>query len=837
MIKDKSNEEKDIFLLGVLSDPILLGEFLRNTADGETNRALWPKMKFEYRPYQKMIISDKNPFIVLTGGRAIGKCQPRGSRVLTDTGYKPITELITKRMFTTYSLNEKGEYVLNRAVAFRDKKVAVYEVTTESGFTLHCTANHPLLSKSGYKILELLSVGDEVGVTKGRIPFNSNKSAFSPYELRYLGYTIFSDIFRPTTRIKPRYAKQYRELEIIAENMMCVYKMSHDGHVWFDRQKGPYKHPVESLHQQLGLQSAANLGLKSIPVELMEECLDNCKIFLEAAFTQYANLSKDLIVFTNITRKVARDLQEMLQRFSVYAQIAKDDNKYKLIISGGDASNFWLNFNLVGVTVDRSNLAPYVRPYVTFEKITSIIPKGDQQTYGITVYNHENYISDSFFVHNSIIEEDKIIYGIINNDTTTPITPEALLVTSNTAQMTPILDRVTNRFSRSPFMRHFIGNFNKSKGTLDFNIDGRPYRLNARIAGLKGENNMVGQHVPVIYGDEMQLFPVSSFTQLEPAFNGWEPGAQQFYCGVPNGLRNSVLYTLSQNPNFKHYRVPSHQNPYYTLANDLNNLRKYGGVDDNLYQQLVLGNHGEAALQLISRDNIRVKPFDFTYVRYTATEKNRGLSFRDVFDLNTKFEDKCVFSIDTGFVDPTIIHVYRVKQDTWELCYRFKLQRIDFSEQELIINALDNIFTPSQISIDIGAGGGGASLVHNLINRPEYAGKQYEQRLVPVTFNENIEYEGVTQDTKSFAGRNLARIITSSQLVFSEFDHEGISQVERAAVTKQINGKEQFYILNDKGGASKDDHIFASLLCFVVGVLTGKGKEIQKRVLPKGIYT
>lgn len=87
-------------------------------------------------------------------------------------------------------------------------------------------------------------------------------------------------------------------------------------------------------------------------------------------------------------------------------------------------------------------------------------------------------------------------------------------------------------------------------------------------------------------GDEMQLFPLNAFTQLGPVYNSWEPKRQQLYAGVPNGIRNSVLYTLDFNPRYKRYHIPSHMNPFYTFEDDQDNIRKYNGEQDDRYQQL-----------------------------------------------------------------------------------------------------------------------------------------------------------------------------------------------------------------------------------------------------------
>lgn len=76
----------------------------------------------------------------------------------------------------------------------------------------------------------------------------------------------------------------------------------------------------------------------------------------------------------------------------------------------------------------------------------------------------------------------------------------------------------------------------------------------------------------------------------------------------------------------------------------------------------------------------------------------------------------------------------------------------------------------------------------------------------------------LTEVFRSWGSKELARIIAEGQLVFSEIDVEGISQLERLTRQKRITGNDNYFIMSERGsGASDDDHIFASYLCFIYG--------------------
>ena len=76
------------------------------------------------------------------------------------------------------------------------------------------------------------------------------------------------------------------------------------------------------------------------------------------------------------------------------------------------------------------------------------------------------------------------------------------------------------------------------------------------------------------------------------------------------------------------------------------------------------------------------------------------------------------------------------------------------------------------------------------------------------------------QEAKSFAATELARIIhyiVTGKLVFSEIDNEGLSQMERVAKKKSMNGRDTYFVMSETGnGVSDDDHIFASFICFTL---------------------
>jgi hypothetical protein len=321
-----------------------------------------------------------------------------------------------------------------------------------------------------------------------------------------------------------------------------------------------------------------------------------------------------------------------------------------------------------------------------------------------------------------------------------------------------------------------------------------------------------------------------------PAINTWEANTQVFIAGVPNGLRTSALYYADKRlAKYKRYRIPAHNNPYYTREDDIDNIKRYGGIDSDDYQQLVLGKHGAAAFTVLTRDQIQQDTYDFYRYRYTHEHVAQGITYQAIFERHD-FNDysNIVAGIDTGYVDPTIISIIgRMSNGQWRLLARYELRRIDFPKQEEIINWLDTHYKFEKIGLDIGSGGGGTQIYHSFLYREQYRTKEYAERVVPVQFGERVavgfdtENKELTQTTKTLGAALLVQHLQQHTLVLSNIDQECISELERITKQRSMNGEDRYFIMHEKGtGASEHDHIFASLICYAIAT---RDLSFQKR--------
>jgi len=703
--------DQELALLEIMEDPIWFGEFMRSTGYGETKKELWPSRKFTYRDYQKQVLSDKSTYISLIGGRAIGKCQPGQSRIYTIYGYKTLGELEKLPFTIVYAQTPNNTLEQRRAVVVKDKRAATFKITTVSGHRLEVTANHPILTPAGFVETKNLTTNDSVAVIT-KLPSESTQNAFSWHELRIIGYTGFFSHWSHSIPIPTKYKQQLEELKIIADRFFMLSNYDHKGVFSFKRRPSSYTVPITQFYRVLNQESAKKVGASNIPASIKNERLSNIQIIMEALFSQFAKLSRNKITLTLPHPLIYADIQELLLRFGIESHF--DTALY--IDNAWDVYTFWQTFTIPGVAVTELQKPQDVRlaqptEYLRYDAIQSINQSAfDTQTYAVYVYGDQNYISDNIVTHNTVLLEDKILYDVVNNRRQLVDTPEMLLTTANQAQMTPLLNKLIIRFTTSKLLRSFLQNrINKTDGTMSFPIRNPPVTLHFRIAGSKSENNVVGLHLPRVIIDESQIYPMGSFTQLLPVVNTWEPNVQFITAGVPNSIRNSVLFLNDQkDARYKRYRIPAHNNPYYSYDEDVENQKRYGGIQDDRYQNLVLGRHGAASTTMIPRETIQRESFPFFNLRYSSLHKVKGGHYIDILArvaIPEKLQ-KIVFAIDTGFVDPTIIQVIGLGEDSiWRTYIRIRLQRIEFHEQEEIIHFLAQLYNPTVIAIDIGAGG------------------------------------------------------------------------------------------------------------------------------------
>lgn len=826
--------EYDLNLLEIFEDPVWFGEFMRETNDGSSEEEQY--RPFNYRWYQKDLLTDRSEKIVVVGGRSVGKCSPGYERIYTDRGYERLDKIFRERpYFSVYSWTGEGFALKRGFVTKNPEKEEVFRVTTKSGRMFHGTAEHPMLTPDGYVEIENLKPGMRVA-TMRYLPDVHALDVFDWYELRFLGY-LYGKVGRlfPGTFFPIKFNKQLQDMEAIAARFNTSLAVTDDrrvqlvsrattidgrvrGHPGYFLLSEVYERPIGFKKRSTG--SKVVPFVKSLPPRLRLHSKQALKPFVEAFLSMCGVFNPPDMYFVCEGETLAQHMRDLLLRFGLRTLPQQQINKRMFKVVFEEPMEVVARLSIPGIKSVEAKEDFFDSPFV-FEEIKSIESIGMDYTYAVRVLDTNTYISGDFYVHNSVVLEDMILYSLVNGDQQLKESPDQLFVTANVAQMTPVLDRVTSRLMNGEFYRSLRVDPNRSKGTIDVFSD-RTYRLYARIAGKTGESNLVGLHVTRIFVDEAQLLPKRAYQQMLPTLNTWQQQKQIIMFGVPNGLtRGNVLWEADNLiKSYKKYRIPAHENPFFSRRDNEEALLQFGGEKGDDYVNLVLGRHGTPTSMPLPRESIVRETYDFFSYRFSGNDKNAGYTYRSLIKTPTLdkryFSEGLVFAIDSGFVQSTVINIIGCDNKLiWRTLMRVTLTRINFPEQAEIISMLYNAYQPNKIIFDFGSGGGG--LATSQILQEKYGLMNVDG----VFFNRAIEIgtdvqgRPITQQFKEFAAGVFIRMVLAGELRFSELDIEGVNQIERLATQRRQDGTFRYFILSEQSrGEDGNDHIFASYLVF-----------------------
>lgn len=819
MLRERRSQREQA-LYELLTDPIWLGEFLRTYNDFPYEPEARAKKRFSYRWYQKQMLTDRSTRISVRGGRAIGKCHPKQTYIYTyEHGYLSIAKIIRRyglyRPFFIYAPDEHGQWAKQRAVVMKQPRTYVYRIDLADGTILRCTENHPVYTKDGWKVAGDLTTEDELALA-AYLPWHNDptRSLLTDDEVIYCGYTMRNPTTSPAFAYTLPTYHEYEELRGVLERLGSgLASAGMYTYVITDRE------PIKQLLRRLDFHRPA-LGVtwRELPSVIVELPLRQLRMFLARWLSVLFHDGK--LIFTDRyigQRRVVPQVREALLRFGIQTTIVvRERDRYEVAVDPSVFEAFLRDGYANSAHVAYGEQQFYYCP------ITAIERSHRQSTvYSIEVFGPQVYLADDVLVHNSTVIQDRVTYLMLNAKRCFSETSRDVLVaTPNKNQLVPLLDAIRYRFARSPILAGFVSLVNLSNGTIDISFKHGSYRIYFRIAGQRGENNMVGLHVMYILIDEAQLFPLDAWSYLLPALNTWELNHQITVLGVPNGVQENVLFLVDQrSPAWKRYHIPATESPYWLREEHEKAKQFYGGESSDDFQRMVLGEHGETMTTMLNFTDVTRQPFPFHSFSFTPDRRPSTLVFPK---LHQSF-DMLVASIDCGFTDPTLIQLYGYHNGVWHVLCRWRLTRIPFPEQAAFITNLVGAYDLAAVGIDLGAGGGGIGIMQQLQQSSNPMSSFFKRALYGVNFSASSESVNLAQglqtvrvNARTAAAEELVRMVQERQLILSEIDHEGLSQLLRIAHQKKPDGANYYFIINEQGGKSGDDHIFASFLVFVI---------------------
>ncbi len=273
--------------------------------------------------------------IIVAARPAMGKCSARNSLI-----YDPRTGA-RRTVGALYESFERGEDVwvasLGPDLKMKPAKVAavesngsrkVFRLTTRLGRWTEATANHPVLTSSGWQELGDINAGDRIAVPR-RLPRPTRPAELPDHEVVLLAALIADGAI---TQATPRFcfgaeSKVVDEVERAATaygvRMQVIGSRAH-GNATLSRGRGARHNPVAEMlegHGLMGLRSAE----KFVPDAIFGLSDEQIVRFLGVMYAcdghVYCSDRLAQVGYTTISERLARDVQHLLLRLGIVATI------------------------------------------------------------------------------------------------------------------------------------------------------------------------------------------------------------------------------------------------------------------------------------------------------------------------------------------------------------------------------------------------------------------------------------------------------------------------------------------------------------------------------------
>lgn len=418
-----------------------------------------------------------------------------------------------------------------------------------------------------------------------------------------------------------------------------------------------------------------------------------------------------------------------------------------------------------------------------------------------------------------------LTWALINN-----IFPDDYIIYTvpNSAQLEPVWARVTRLFRTNSVLKTFIyakKGINSSTNTINL-LNGAV--LICRIAGTMGDGrNVIGLHTPFEIVDEGGYYPWGTWLELGPTLNTWTPGVRQMVSGVPTGLREkNVLYAADmQYDRFTKHRISAHLNPRYSESDEVRSIEMYGEPGTDSYTHFVMGRHGKPTFAVFDRSLLQIEQYPVHKITLNGIQLSDNLAeYYERLALIPKPEKssyRVIMGVDLGYTDPTAITLLTVNDGgTMKFFARIQLNKVPYPIQGRLLDFLDTKFNPVIIGMD--EGHAGVAEIQKLKMEPQFAHKNYAERILPIRFNSSItigydeDGKEIKQSTRPFAISVLQEYSNEHRIIYASTDLELIAELERMVYVRLPSGNRVYRTLTPKGGKQGSDHFTASLTCAIM---------------------
>ena len=261
------------------------------------------------------------------------KCLPGDVEVIDAVTGQPvrIEDLFTGKacLSTTVSLDPYASRLTHgRVTAVMDNGVKpVYRLRTALGYEIKATANHPFLTRHGWRRLDELQPGDEIA-TPARLPVAGNETWPDP-KVVLLGHLLTQGTFVPPSRLifttsNPEAATDYMQAvaRVAGASLISHHDQpSHTVELMLD------VHPASELCEWLHRWGVAHTppGSRALPAAAFSLVNDQLALLLARLWTHSGHIEHHqgrlVAGFCTESQRLARQVQHLLLRFGVISRL------------------------------------------------------------------------------------------------------------------------------------------------------------------------------------------------------------------------------------------------------------------------------------------------------------------------------------------------------------------------------------------------------------------------------------------------------------------------------------------------------------------------------------
>lgn len=279
--------------------------------------------------------------IIIAARPSMGKCLSDKTEILLDNGrVSTIKEIYANKEANLLTLGEDYKFSKTAVSDFIDDGIKpVFRVETRLGRKVETTITHPFLTIEGWKKLEDIEVGEKIAVPRILNVFGNEK--WRDCEVKILAYLLGDGCLRNNSinftneniLIQEDFSNsvlQFGGVETIQSN---TFDRAFSYRIRKTKEIKTRKNPLTLWIEKLGLKGC-NSHTKFIPKEIFTLQKEQIALFLNRLFAAdgWASILKTEQVqlgFASVSEKMIRQVQHLLLRFGIIANLKKRRVKYK----------------------------------------------------------------------------------------------------------------------------------------------------------------------------------------------------------------------------------------------------------------------------------------------------------------------------------------------------------------------------------------------------------------------------------------------------------------------------------------------------------------------------